>query len=392
MKSPSAAKIVLNPPLYFDHNATTPLAPEVAEALSEALRTVYGNASSVHRAGQIARQRVEQARRTIAAALGAAPGELVFTSGGTESNNMAIFGLLRALPGPKHVVASAIEHPSVLECVRRLEREGVAADIVDVAAIERHLRPETALVSVMHANNETGAIQDIEQIAALVRARRAAGQTIYFHSDGVQAFGKIPSDVQHLGVDLYSISAHKIFGPKGIGAIYVRKGTPLAPLFFGGRQEHERRPGTENVPAAVAFARAVELCSNGDGSAALRDRFEAQVLGAIEDVEINGLTGARLPNTSNLLFRGVFGEALLIALDLEGMAVSTGSACSSGSIEPSPVLLSMGRTKEEASSSVRFSFGRYNTVEEIDALADAVVASVRQLRAHKLREKRFVEA
>lgn len=345
----------------------------------------------------MARQRLEQARRTIATRLGAAPGELAFTSGGTESNNLAIFGLVRALPGPKHVIASMIEHPSVLECVRLLEREGVATDIVDAAAIERHLRPETVLVSAMHANNETGAIQNIEEIAALVRARRAGGQPIYFHCDGVQAFGKIPSNVQRLGVDLYSISAHKIFGPKGIGALYVRKGTPLAPLLFGGRQERERRPGTENVPMAIAFARAVELCGNGDGSAALRDRFEAQVLDAIEDVEINGGPGARLPNTSNLLFRGVSGEALLIALDLAGMAVSTGSACSSGSIEPSPVLLAMGRTKEEANSSVRFSFGRYNTCEEIDALADAAIVSVHRLRknaAPKRRsgEKHFAEA
>ncbi|MGH9582003.1 MAG: cysteine desulfurase family protein, partial [Bryobacteraceae bacterium] len=260
-----------NPPLYFDHNATTPIAPEVAEALSEALQTVYGNASSIHRRGQIARQQIENARRAIAASLNAAPAELVFTSSGTESNNLAIFGLLRALAGgrprkpmvcPTHLLTSAIEHPSVLECFRQIEREGVEVEVVGIAAIERHLRPETALVSVMHANNETGAIQPIEEIAALVQARRAAGQAIYFHSDGVQAFGKIPADVSRLGVDLYSISAHKIHGPKGIGALFVRKGTPLDSLLYGGRQERERRAGTENVPAAMAFARAVELCSD----------------------------------------------------------------------------------------------------------------------------------
>ncbi|MGH9652125.1 MAG: cysteine desulfurase family protein [Bryobacteraceae bacterium] len=379
--------------MYFDHNATTPIAPEAAQVLSEALQTVQGNASSVHGAGQIARRQIENARRTIAASLGVTPAELVFTSGGTESNNLAIFGLLRALPaGPKHVLASGIEHPSVLECFRRMASEGMAVDIVDPADLERHIRPETALVSVIHANNETGDIQPIEQIAGLVRAHRAAGQAIWFHSDGVQAFGKLPVDLSRLGVDLYSISAHKIHGPKGIGALFVRKGTPLAPLLAGGRQERGRRAGTENVPAAMAFACAVELCGDADREhcAPLRDRFEVQVLGVLDNTEINSRADARLPNTSNLLFRGVSAEALLIALDLKGMAVSTGSACSSGSIEPSHVLLAMGRTKEEASSSIRFSFGRYNTAEEIDALSDAVIASVRQLRQHSLKENRLV--
>jgi cysteine desulfurase len=383
---------VVNPPLYFDYNATTPIAPEAAQVLRDALETVYGNPSSVHRAGQMARERIENARRTIAASLGAAPAEVVFTSGGTESNNLAIFGPLGALPaGPKHVLASTIEHPSVLECFRRLGSEGMAVELVDPADVERHIRPETVLISVMHGNNETGEIQPIEEIVALVRTRRAAGQPIWFHSDGVQAFGKIPVDVSALGVDLYSISAHKVHGPKGIGALFVRKGTPLAPLFAGGRQERGRRAGTENVPAAVAFARAVELCGEADREhcAALRNRFETQVLSALDDTEINGRSDGRLPNTSNLLFRGASAEALLIALDLKGMAVSTGSACSSGSIEPSPVLLAMGRTKEEASSSIRFSFGRYNTTDEIDALSNAVVASVRQLRKRALKENRL---
>ncbi|HEX7362720.1 MAG TPA: cysteine desulfurase family protein [Bryobacteraceae bacterium] len=376
--------------MYFDHNATTPIAPEAAQVLSDALQTVQGNASSVHSGGQIARLQIENARRTIAASLGATPAELVFTSGGTESNNLAIFGLLRALPaGPKHVLASSIEHPSVLECFRRIASEGMAVDIVDPADLEGYIRPETVLVSVMQANNETGDIQPIEQIAALVRAHRAAGQAIWFHSDGVQAFGKTPVDLSRLEVDLYSISAHKIHGPKGIGALFVRKGTPLAPLLAGGRQERGRRAGTENVPASMAFACAVELCGDADRCPKLRDRFEAQVLGALDDTEINGRADARLPNTSNLMFRGVSAEALLIALDLKGMAVSTGSACSSGSIEPSHVLLAMGRTKEEANSSIRFSFGRYNTVEEIDALSDAVIVSVRQLRKRMPRENRL---
>jgi cysteine desulfurase len=384
--------------LYFDHNATTPLAPEVADVLMQALREIHGNASSIHRPGQIARQHLESARRTIAASLQAAPAEIVFTSGGTEANNLAIFGLARALAKPrKHVVTSVIEHPSVLECCRQLEREGVEVSylgvkesgVVGTADLERNLRPETVLVSIMHANNETGSIQPVTEIAALIQARRAAGQTIYFHSDGVQAFGKIATDTNRLGVDFYSISAHKIFGPKGIGALFVRKGTPLKSLLYGGRHERELRAGTENVPAAIAFARTAELCSDADAAHCmlLRDRFEAEVRGSLADVEVNGATAPRVSNTSNLLFRGVSAEALLIALDLKGMAVSTGSACSSGSIEPSPVLLAMGRTQQDARSSIRFSFGRYNTVEEIDALVDAVVFSVRHLRSRAGKEK-----
>jgi cysteine desulfurase len=377
--------------LYFDYNATTPLAPDVADVLTQALREIYGNASSIHRPGQIARQHLENARRTVAASLYAMPAEIVFTSGGTESNNLAIFGLVRALAtARKHVVISSIEHPSVLECSRQLERDGVEVTCVGVNEdLERNVRPETVLVSAMHANNETGVILPVEKIAALVRARRAAGQDIYFHSDGVQAFGKIATDTSRLGVDLYSISAHKIHGPKGIGALFVRKGIPLHPVLYGGRHERERRAGTENVPAAIAFARAVELCSDADVAhcTVLRDRFEAQVLGSLADVEVNGAAAARVGNTSNLLFRGVSAEALLIVLDLKGMAVSTGSACSSGSIEPSLVLLAMGRTQEEARSSIRFSFGRYNTTEEIEALADAVIAFVRQLRSRSAKER-----
>jgi cysteine desulfurase len=352
---------------------------------------VFGNASSTHRGGQLARQHIENARRTIAAYLNASPAEVVFTSGGTESDNLAIFGLLRTLPGDrKHAITTAIEHPAVLEPFRQLEREGVevtylpvdATGIIRVEDLERHLRPETVLVSVMHANNETGVMQPVEKIGALIRNRRAAGQTIYFHSDGVQAFGKSDVDVKRLGVDLYSISAHKIYAPKGVGALIVRAGVPMRGIQLGGRHERDRRAGTENVPGANAFARAVELCASDDREqlAALRDRFEAQVLSALDEAEVNGAGVPRLPNTSNLMFHGVSGEALLIALDIDGMAVSTGSACSSGAVEPSHVLLAMGRTPEKAKSSVRFSFGRYNSEQEVDQLADAVITSVRQLR------------
>jgi cysteine desulfurase len=370
---------------YFDHNSTTPLAPEVADALTTASRDFYGNPSSTHRAGQFARQALEQSRRTIADALHVSPAEIVFTSGGTESNNLAILGSLRNLPKPAHAVTLAIEHPAVLEPFRQLEQEGVEVTYVKNAdAVAGALRDNTALVSVMHANNETGAIQPIAEIAHAVAARRAAGQPIYFHSDGVQAFGKIPIDLT--GIDLYSISAHKIFGPKGIGALLVRKNTPVGRIQFGGRHERERRPGTENVPAAVAFARATELAVTSLPS--LRDEFESNLLSRLSDTQINAAACPRLPNTSNVLFRGVSAEALVIALDMRHMAVSTGAACSSGSLEPSHVLLAMGLSRDEARSSIRFSFGRYTTAAEISALSEAVVESVNKLRARNGNEAR----
>lgn len=380
--------------LYFDHNATTPVAPEVAEAFSDALHSVPGNASSTHRAGQLARQRLEAGRAAIASKLGCFPAELVFTSGGTESNNLAILGLVRNISATrKHLITTEIEHPAVLEPVRQLQREGLemtfvsvcANGIVDPAEIKDSLRPETVLVSVMHANNETGSVQPIQEIAAIVGRRRASGQQIYLHSDGVQAFGKLAVDANQLGVDLYSLSAHKIHGPKGVGALFVRKGAPIRGIQFGGRHERDRRAGTENVPGVIAFARAVELLSEHGGKclAVLRDRFEHQVLSALQDVEVNGSLIHRLPNTSNLLFRGFSGEVLLIALDTAGFAVSTGSACSSGSIEPSHALIAMGRSVAEARSSLRFSFGRTNTPDEVDQLADAVIAAVCRLRKAK---------
>jgi cysteine desulfurase len=335
----------------------------------------------MHRPGQAARQHLEGSRRTVAGFLGASATEIVFTSGGTEANNLAILGVVRDLScARKHVVTTSIEHPSVLECVRQLGREGVNVSVVDVGDLGRTLRDETVLVSVMHANNETGAIQPVREVAALVDRRRHGGQTIYLHSDGVQAAGKIPVDVRELGVDLYSVSAHKLFAPKGVGALYVRKGTPLHGIQYGGRHERERRAGTENVPAAVAFARAVELRDEEATLAKLRDDFETELLNRLPWVEMNGAGQERLPNTSNVLFRGISGEALVIALDLQNMAVSTGAACSSGSIEPSHVLLAMGRSREEARSSVRFSFGRYNTAVEIAALVDATAKAAERLR------------
>jgi len=384
--------------LYFDHNATTSLAPEVAETMAAALREVYGNASSMHREGQRARQKLEQSRQTLAAALGGLAQELVFTSGGTEANNLAILGLVRNLPGErKHVITTAIEHAAVLEPCRQLEREGVAVSYVGVGKdclvnpeeIIDHLRPETVLVSVMHANNETGAIQPVAAIGALIRERHAAGQSIYFHSDGVQAFGKVPVSVERLDVDLYSVSAHKLFAPKGIGALWVRKGVPLKAIQFGGRHERERRAGTENVPSAIAFARAVELCLEQPDAqiAELRNLFEAEVTRRVPDAEVNGSSDNRLPSTSNLMFHDLSGENLVIALDMQGIAVSSGSACSSGSIEPSHVLLAMGRSRDEARGSVRFSFGRYNRPADVEKLIDAVTFSVERLRKASRRSR-----
>ncbi len=361
--------------LYFDHNATTPVAPEVADAFAEAIREIWGNPSSVHTAGQVARQKLEHARRIVAGALGASPTEFVFTSGGTESNNIAILGLVRNLPaGPKHVVTTALEHPSVLETYRQLEREGVAVTyVVKLGEIEAALRAETVLVSAMHANNETGAVSDIAALSALLR-----GRGIYLHSDGVQAFGKLPVNVKALGVDLYSVSGHKIYGPKGIGGLYVRKGLPLRAIQFGGRHERERRAGTENVPGAIAFAKAVEILELP--TTELRDRFEEGLQAAMPGVRINAADEARLPNTSNVTFAGRSGEAIVIALDTNGMAVSSGSACSSGSTEPSHVLLAMGLSRNEAKASVRFSFGRYNSAADVDALVQGLAAIVERLR------------
>ncbi len=321
--------------------------------MAEALCEVFGNPSSIHSVGQRARQELEKARRTLAAAFGVAPGEVVFTSGGTESNNLAIFGLVRRFHGrPAHVVTTTIEHPAVLEACRQLEIEGVEVTrvgvgpngLLDADAIARAIRETTVLVTVMHANNEVGTIQPIREIGAAVLARRQGGQEIYFHSDGVQAFGKIPFDIRELGLDLYSVSAHKLYAPKGTGVLYVRKGVPLLSSVVGGRHEGGRRAGTENVVGAMAFAKAVEML---DRTApvrveALRNEFEARILRSGVRAQINGLDAPRLPNTSNICFPGVSAENLLIALDLKGIAVSTGSACSSGSLEPSHVLLAMG--------------------------------------------------
>ena len=375
---------------YFDHNATTPLAPEALEAMTACLGQVYGNASSIHHFGQAAKQRLEEARRALAALIHAQPAEVVFTGGGTESDNLAVLGAVRARAGEsrRHVITSAIEHPAVLGPCAQLEREGVEVTRLRVGAggtvnpddVRSALRPDTALISVMHANNELGTLQPIAEIG---RIAREAG--VPLHADGVQALGKVAVDVDALGVDLYSLSGHKIYGPKGVGALYVRRGARLVPLTFGGRHERDRRPGTENVPAIAALGVAAELAGRTlaleqERLAALRDRLEKTVTERIEGTGVNGSRWNRTPNTSNLYFDGIDGEALTIALDLRGFAVSTGSACSSGAITPSHVLTAIGLSSERARASIRFSLGRSNTAAQVDALVEALEASVAHLR------------
>src|ERR1022692_5193185 len=378
---------------YFDYNATTPVSPEVLETAVACLGQVYGNASSIHHFGQAAKQRLEMARRQIAALIGCQPREIVFVSGGTEADNLALFGTVRhaarnAGHAPRHVITTAIEHPAVLHACAQLEREGVAVTYVPVGAdgivdpddIRRALRADTVLVSAMHANNELGTVQPVAEIAAIAREAGA-----YVHVDGVQALGKIPVDVDALGVDLYSVSGHKIYAPKGIGALYVRRGTRLGAILYGGHHERERRPGTENVPGIAAFGAAAELAgrrmaADSEHLAMLRDRLENAVLERIPGTGVNGSRWNRLPNTSNIYFDGIDGEAMVIALDLRGFAVSTGAACSSGALSPSHVLKAIGLSDDRARASMRFSLGRGNTAGQVDALIEAIGASVAHLR------------
>jgi len=363
---------------YFDHNATTPVSPEVFQAMTPMLTEVFGNASSIHDFGQQARRALDDARRKVAAMIGAKPEEIVFTSGGTEADNMALFGV------GGHVITTTAEHPAVLQAAAQLPKATMvpvdSRGVVDPQVVRTAIRSDTRLISVMHANNELGVIQPVEEIATIARE---AG--VLFHSDGVQGPGKLPVNVKELGVHLYSISAHKIYGPKGIGALYVRKGTALRPLLYGGPHERKARAGTENVAGAVGFGRAAEwVIEQGAAEAArqgaLRDVLEQGILERVPGAHINGTGAARVPNTSNMRFDGIDSEPLLIALDLKGFAVSSGSACSSGATEPSHVLAAIGLNREQSRSSARFSLGRSNTEEQIDALIDAVVEVVARLR------------
>jgi cysteine desulfurase len=383
--------------LYFDHNATTPVAPEVLEAMLPYLREEYGNASSIHRFGQSARAAVERARGQLAALLNADSTEIIFTGGGTEADNMAVLGAVSAsTKQQKHVITSAFEHPAVLLSCKALEKEGVAVTylrpsaegFIDAEEVRRALRPETVLITIMHANNEVGTVQPIAEIAEIARA---AG--VRLHTDAVQSTGKIPIDVKKLGIDLYSLSAHKLYGPKGIGALYIRKGVSINPVMFGGHGEHDPRPGTENVPGIVGLGAAAQLAGEILRTemvrlAELRDRLESTVIARLDAVQVNGVRGGirdgrflRVPNTTNLHFDYVEGESLVIALDLKGVACSLGAACASGTVNPSHVLLAIGLSAQRASGSLRISLGRQNTAADVDALIEALVSVVERLRA-----------
>jgi len=384
--------------IYIDNSATTPVDPRVLDAMLPFLKEDFGNASSIHHFGQRARAAVDKARHQVASALGARPNEIVFTSGGTESNNLAIRGSIQSLregrgPDRPHIITSAIEHPAVKNVVEDLEKQGIEVTwlpvyengVVRFDDVENAIRPETSLISIMHANNEIGTIQPVEEIGRLVKELRSSGQKIWFHTDAVQAFGKIPVNVEDIGCDLLSISAHKVYAPKGIGALYVRRGTRLHPQNLGGRQERGIRGGTEAVPSIVAMGAAAEIVEEQLNTESvrlkeLRDRFEDGLAERIEDFEMNGDRQSRLPNISNVSFRRIEGEGLLINLDMQGIAVSTGSACSSGSLEPSPVIRAIGRSDELARGAIRFSFGRMNSEDEIDRLLEQLPKSVNALR------------
>jgi cysteine desulfurase len=376
--------------IYFDHNATTPLDRSVVEVMTTVLQEDFGNASSVHYFGQRAKARMDDARSAIGALIGAEPSEIVFTSGGTESDNFALRGAAEALEptGRRHLIATSIEHEAVLVTLRALARKGWRTTllpvgktgIVDPEALGEALTDDTAIVSVMHANNEIGTIQPIAELAKLAHARGAL-----FHTDAVQSVAKTPVDVRVLGVDLLSLSAHKFNGPKGAGALWIKRGTRIVAILTGGKHERTRRAGTENVPAIAGMGEAAKLAAaklskDGDRLRALRDRIEAGVLSAIPGTAVNGALEPRVPNTTNISVDRVEAESLLIGLDLAGIAVSSGSACSSGTLEPSHVLKAMGYPHARTLGSIRFSLGTSNTDADVDRVIAALPPIVEKLR------------
>ena len=372
--------------VYLDNNATTPLLPEVFAAMRPYFGERFGNASSIHHHGQQTRAAVEDARESVADLLGCTATEIVFTSGGTESDNLAVAGWVAA---GDHVITSSIEHHAVLHACKHLEKIGCEVTIlpvdgrglIDPADVRRALRSSTKLISVMMANNETGVLEPVDEIGKIANEAK-----ILFHTDAVQAAAKVPIDVRRIGCDALSISGHKIHGPQGVGALYVKKGTRIQPLFHGGRHERSRRAGTENVPGIVALGKAAQLAreslDRGDAKtmAAMRDRLEQGILAQVDEVAVNGSGAARVPNTSNIRFDHIEGESLVIALDLKGLAVSTGAACSSGAIEPSHVLIAMGLRPDQARSSIRLSLGKQTTDSEIDLALSLVPETVARLR------------
>jgi cysteine desulfurase len=374
--------------IYLDNNATTPVLPEVFEAMRPYFGEHFGNASSIHHHGQETRAAVEDARESVAALLGCRGSEIVFTSGGTEADNLAIAGLVRA---GDHVITSSIEHHAVLLACRHLEEIDCEVTVlpvdgrslVDPADVRRALRPNTKLISIMMANNETGVLQPVEEIGKI-----AAEAAVCFHTDAVQAAGKVVIDVNRIGCHALTISGHKIHAPQGVGVLYVKKGTQIQPLFYGGRHERSRRAGTENVPGIVGLGKAAQLAKEtlhrGEDKkmAAMRDRLQQGILSQVDEAGVNGQGAARVPNTTNIHFDHIDGEAMVIALDLKGLAVSTGAACSSGAIEPSHVLVAMGLRTDQARASIRFSLGKQTVEEHIDcalALVPETVARLRQL-------------
>jgi len=376
--------------VYFDYNATTPLATEVRDAIVRAMDEVYGNASSVHHFGQRAKAAIDDARSSVAALINADASEIVFTSGGTESDNFAIRGVAEAIEptGRRHLIASVIEHEAVLNTLKALGRRGwqttllavEQSGIVSPDRLREAMTKETALVSVMHANNEIGTVQPISELAGIAHAGGAL-----MHTDAVQSVGKIRVDVRELGVDLLSLSAHKFNGPKGTGALWIKRGTRMVPTMTGGKHERNRRAGTENVPAIVGLGVAARLAakkltSEGDRVSGLRDRLEEGILQRVSGTAINGVRSPRVPNTTNISFDRVEAESLLIALDLEGIAVSTGSACSSGTLEPSHVLRAMGLPAHRTQNSLRFSLGSLSTAEEVERVIEMLPRLVEKLR------------
>ncbi len=376
--------------VYLDHAATTPIDPEVRETVAQAMADCWGNPSSLHLFGRKARDLLDEARLTIAHALGCLDAEVFFTSGGTESNNTAIFGAARVAPPHKrHLITTTIEHHAVLHACQRLQQDGWevtylpvdSTGMVDPDDVRRALREDTWLVSVMHANNEIGTLQPIREIAAICRERG-----VWLHCDAVQTFGLLDTHVEDLGVDLLSVSAHKLYGPKGVGALYIRGGVKIAPLLVGGAQERELRAGTENVPGIAGFAKAVELSQTSYLNAwqkvgVLRERLRTHLQDLVPDIRLNGHPQQYHPGILSVTFEGVSAESLLIALDRRGVAASAGAACSAGSIEPSHVLLALGMSEEQAMSTVRLSLGRSNTPEDIDFAAEVIAEEVARLRS-----------
>jgi len=376
--------------MYLDHNATTPLRPEVLDAMLPYLGKQFGNASSYYRLGREAKNALEQSRAVIARCIGAQPSEIVFTSGGTEADNLALRGAAHALRKKgDHIITSAIEHHAVLRTCEDLQRDGFAVTYVLVDSngrinpddIKRQISRKTILISLMQVNNETGVIQPVDEVGKI-----AQESGVIFHTDAVQAAGKLPIDVTRHSVNLLSLSAHKLYGPKGIGALYVRRGTPLRPVITGGHHEHNLRAGTENIPAIAGFAKALSLASEQMETtvhriAVLRERLESQVMFRIADVQINGSGAPRVSNTSNMSFLSIDGESILLHLDLRGICASTGSACTTGTPEPSHVLTAMGVPASSAQGSIRFSLGKDNTEQEIDMVVDALAEITSQLRA-----------